>query len=83
MPRGPVEIRAPFTPTETPIPDLSSEPWRALVARFPGLLDVLPHIDLCSEPPLFPEFELMELYKRYCGEWDRVPLAPDLARLAA
>src|SRR5579859_3564125 len=54
----------------------SVQPWRALAAQFPGLLDVLPHVDLCSEPPLFPEFELMGLYRRYCDEWDRVPLAP-------
>jgi hypothetical protein len=61
----------------------SAVPWRALVARFPGLLDVLPHVDMCSEPPMFPEYEVMGLYRRYCDEWDRVPLAPDLARLAA
>jgi len=60
-----------------------AEPWRALVARFPALLDVLPYVDLCSEPPLFPEYELMGLYRRYCDEWDRVPLSPDLARLSA
>jgi 7-cyano-7-deazaguanine synthase in queuosine biosynthesis len=61
----------------------SAMPWKALVAQYPGLLDVLPHVDLCSEPPLFPEYEVMGLYRRYCDEWDRVPLAPDLARLAA
>ena len=62
---------------------MSKEPWRALVSRFPSLLEVLSHGDLSGQPPLFGDLELLELYRRYCEEWDRVPLAPALARLAA
>jgi hypothetical protein len=61
----------------------SPEPWKTLVCRFPGLLEVLPYADLCGRSLASPELELMGLYQRYCDEWDRVPFAPELARLAA
>lgn len=61
----------------------SPDPWMGLVCRFPGLLDVLSHVDLSGQAPLFPEQELIALYRRYCDEWDHLSFGPDLARLAA
>lgn len=57
------------------------EPWEALSRQYPALIEVAACLDQDGHPCTSVGNQLVDLYRRYCIEWDSFP-APQWNKVA-
>ncbi len=53
---------------------VGADAWGALIREYPELAEVAVLADVADGPSVFPQLDLVALYRRYCAEWDLLPL---------